>query len=227
VQKAVAESGLPYQIVGDGSPYDTPEVQAIIALMKSAVTGDDPRLEGFSASQARTLRELIGTSQAQPSAFAERVIATLGFEPTRDLAQLVSVLVRFDSLAEAVEYFNEIAERGFYDAQADAITLLTIHASKGLEFPRVFLIGAEDGILPNKQADAEEEKRLFYVAITRAKHRLEVLHAKNRGGQPAAVSQFVADLPAAALERMTDPDMDAQIRRIAKRQAKRSQQSLF
>ena len=72
-----------------------------------------------------------------------------------------------------------------YDAGADAVTLMTMHAAKGLEFPIVFLPGLEDGIFPSQQSlfepeKIEEERRLCYVAITRAKEKLYLMHASSR-----------------------------------------------
>ncbi len=72
-----------------------------------------------------------------------------------------------------------------YDDTADAVVLMTVHAAKGLEFPVVFLAGMEDGIFPSEQnrmeeAEMSEERRLCYVAITRAKERLVVTYAKSR-----------------------------------------------
>jgi superfamily I DNA/RNA helicase len=96
-----------------------------------------------------------------------------------------------------------------------------------LEFPYVFLIGAEEGILPSSRGDKDEEKRLFYVAVTRARERLEIVHARNRGGQASELSRFIRQLPADALQRHTDPGMADQLRRIAKRAARNSQTSLF
>ena len=72
-----------------------------------------------------------------------------------------------------------------YDEQADAVVLMTVHSAKGLEFPIVFLAGMEDGIFPSEQNmhdddELSEERRLAYVAITRAKEKLFVTYAKNR-----------------------------------------------
>ena len=76
--------------------------------------------------------------------------------------------------------------------KADAVTLMTLHASKGLEFPLVFLAGAEEGKIPLENGktpvDIEEERRLFYVGMTRAKEELILTHA----GQP---SVFLSELP--------------------------------
>jgi len=71
------------------------------------------------------------------------------------------------------------------------VSLLTFHASKGLEFPVVFIAGAEEGIIPvlRKDIDIEEERRLFYVALTRAKDRLYITHARQRKGLREAESK--------------------------------------
>ncbi len=111
---------------------------------------------------------------------------------------------RLDNLDEfvsgVIEYMNRTEEptlTGFleenalvadvdrYDETADAVVLMTVHSAKGLEFPVVFLPGMEDGIFPGMQsmtdpAELEEERRLAYVAITRAKSSLYILHANNR-----------------------------------------------
>ena len=72
-----------------------------------------------------------------------------------------------------------------WDPRADRISLLTLHAAKGLEFPVVFIVGCEDGLLPlawgqRSQQDLDEERRLFYVGMTRAKTRLYLCHAHHR-----------------------------------------------
>jgi len=72
-----------------------------------------------------------------------------------------------------------------YDADADTVVLMTVHSAKGLEFPNVFIVGLEEGIFPNQAAsvypeDLEEERRLAYVAITRAKEKLYFSYAKSR-----------------------------------------------
>jgi superfamily I DNA/RNA helicase len=228
VQKAVAESGLPYQVVGDGSPYEQPQVLAIIALLQSAQTSEPAALEGFTRTQTKAVQELLGqTDGALPHLLAEKIVAILGFEKSPAVQQFVGSLVRFKTLAAAIDHLEAIAETRFYDPTADAITLLTIHASKGLEFPHVFLVGAEEGVLPYSRADVAEEKRLFYVAVTRAKERLDILHATRRAGEPAEFSRFARNTPPALLPRETDPNLAADQRRAQKRAAKQSQQSLF
>jgi DNA helicase II / ATP-dependent DNA helicase PcrA len=90
------------------------------------------------------------------------------------------------------------------DQSADAVTLITFHAAKGLEFAQVFLIGLEEGLLPHNRSKLEgnldEERRLFYVGITRAKRNLTVTHCTNRlrygSPTPCHPSSFLKDLDA-------------------------------
>ncbi len=98
-----------------------------------------------------------------------------------------------------------VADVDRYDDTADAVVLMTIHSAKGLEFPVVFLPGMEDGIFPGMQTvlagpdEMEEERRLAYVAITRAKRELHILHAKNRllygSTTYNPISRFVSEIP--------------------------------
>ncbi|MCR5552142.1 MAG: UvrD-helicase domain-containing protein [Oscillospiraceae bacterium] len=102
---------------------------------------------------------------------------------------------------EEIALYTDIEQ---YDANADAVVLMTMHAAKGLEFPHVFLVGAEEGIFPSLRsigddAEMEEERRLCYVAITRAKKSLTITHAAQRMlyGRTTAnrISRFVEEIP--------------------------------
>ena len=103
-----------------------------------------------------------------------------------DLLLLRSIAAKYDEVntAAALEQFLEEAslavEVDDYDASIDAVSLMTIHAAKGLEFPEVMLCGVEEGSLPHEDADLEEERRLFYVGLTRAKERAWLLHCRSR-----------------------------------------------
>ena len=96
----------------------------------------------------------------------------------------------FDSLSLGEE--GDLMRCGGKTYKADSVTLMTLHASKGLEFPLVFLAGAEEGKIPLENGktpvDIEEERRLFNVGMTRAKEELILTHA----GQP---SVFLSELP--------------------------------
>lgn len=222
--KAIEQSGLPYQIVGEGSPYEQPDVQAAITLLRILAQTQAPEsIKKLSPNQVQKLLQRIDLA-VPPSAIVDQIAELFELKNTR---QLSNNLVRFNDLTAAVKYLDDIAGQQFYDPQAEAITLLTIHASKGLEFPHVFLIGANQGILPNDKADLNEEKRLFYVAGTRAKNRLDILYSKRRGGQLAQISQFISEITDTTLPKIIDPNLEQDQRRASKRQVKRSQQSLF
>jgi DNA helicase II / ATP-dependent DNA helicase PcrA len=94
------------------------------------------------------------------------------------------------------------------EAPGDAVTLITMHSCKGLEFPHVYIVGVEEGLLPHARSKTEgtldEERRLFYVAVTRAMQTLTISHCSSRKkyGQlaPCHPSQFLGELPAELVE---------------------------
>ena len=108
-----------------------------------------------------------------------------------------------------------VADVDRYDETADAMVLMTIHSAKGLEFPIVFVPGFEDGLFPGMQAilaadvEMEEERRLAYVAITRAKRELFLLYAQSRllygRTQYNPPSRFLKEIPPEVLDDMTPP----------------------
>ena len=77
---------------------------------------------------------------------------------------------------------------------------MTLHKSKGLEFPHVFLPGLEAGVFPSSFGDLAEERRLAYVALTRGMRRVTITHCEYRRG-PAVPSPFIGDLPPGSLHR--------------------------
>jgi superfamily I DNA/RNA helicase len=91
------------------------------------------------------------------------------------------------------------AEVDTWDPRANRISLLTLHAAKGLEFPVVFIVGCVDGLLPMQWAEeTDEERRLFFVGISRAQNHLYLSHAVRRG----APSPFLKTLDSSVAERL-------------------------
>ncbi|MFC1749343.1 ATP-dependent helicase [Pseudomonadota bacterium] len=130
-------------------------------------------------------------------------------------AELITVASKYDNLEPGIslniflEEISLISDLDTVDDQDNAVTLMTIHSAKGLEFPHVFIAGLEEGIMPHsrsmlEQDELEEERRLMYVAITRAKDSLYMLRAKCRmlygETQENTPSQFLADIPAEVSE---------------------------
>ena len=144
-----------------------------------------------------------------------------GEERWANLLELRSVTTRYDDLEpeDALDRLLEetalVADQDTYEGDADAVTLITLHAAKGLEFPVVFIAGLEEGLFPHSRAlddekELEEERRLAYVGITRAKRRLFLSHAWRRAtwgmGQASVPSRFLLEIPA---ELMVGPDLSA------------------
>ena len=111
-----------------------------------------------------------------------------------------------EALNEFLESISLVADIDNFDAEEHALTLITLHQSKGLEFPIVFMIGMEENLLPHRRAiesgdphELEEERRLCYVGMTRAKDKLFMLKCFRRAFQgssePSLPSRFLADLP--------------------------------
>jgi DNA helicase-2/ATP-dependent DNA helicase PcrA len=127
-----------------------------------------------------------------------------------NLKELVRSMEGFENLAGFLEHVSLVMERDT-GAGEDAVSIMTLHSAKGLEFKTVFLPGWEEGLFPSQRtldeggrAGLEEERRLAYVGLTRARKRLRVFLAQNRRihglWQSAIPSRFLDELPAEAVE---------------------------
>ncbi len=127
-----------------------------------------------------------------------------------NLDEFVALTVEFErnsddkSLAAFLESVALVADIDNYETDSDAVVLMTLHSAKGLEFPVVFLVGLEEGLFPHNRSlmesrELEEERRLCYVGITRAKQRLYITHANMRtiygSFNHSVPSRFLIELP--------------------------------
>jgi DNA helicase-2/ATP-dependent DNA helicase PcrA len=128
-----------------------------------------------------------------------------------NLKELVRFMHEFDSLQGFLEHVSLVMDADAATVADDRVSLMTLHAAKGLEFDAVFLPGWEEGLFPHQRsldesgsAGLEEERRLAYVGLTRAKRQAKVTFAQNRRNrglwQAAAPSRFVDELPEANVE---------------------------
>jgi DNA helicase-2/ATP-dependent DNA helicase PcrA len=134
---------------------------------------------------------------------AEGTIEALG--RVENVDELVGVADEYRTLAEFLEAASLVADSDQLDGDGTAVSLMTMHIAKGLEFPAVFLVGMEDGIFPHMRSlgdpvELEEERRLCYVGITRAERHLYLSHAWSRmlwGNTSSNIpSRFLNEIPA-------------------------------
>lgn len=130
-----------------------------------------------------------------------------------NLAELVRAMEEYESLTAFLEHVSLVMDNDAAAGEAK-VTIMTIHAAKGLEFANVFLVGWEEGVFPSQRAldegglaSLEEERRLAYVAITRARRRATIIHAANRriyGQWTSSIpSRFIGELPGDHVEEET------------------------
>ncbi|MCW2387362.1 DNA helicase-2/ATP-dependent DNA helicase PcrA [Sphingobium sp. B11D3B] len=154
-------------------------------------------------NHADLARQILDESGYTAALQAERTTEASG--RLENLQELTRAMEEYETLGAFLEHVSLVMDN---EAQADEakVTLMTIHAAKGLEFDTVFLAGWEDGLFPSQRAldegglaSLEEERRLAYVAITRARQRCLILHAANRrvyGQWTSSIpSRFIGELP--------------------------------
>lgn len=135
---------------------------------------------------------------------AERSVESAG--RLENLSELTRAMEEYESLGDFLEHVSLVMDNENRGGGGAQITIMTIHAAKGLEFDNVFLVGWEEGLFPSQRAldegglaSLEEERRLAYVAITRARTKCTILHAANRriyGQWTSSIpSRFITELP--------------------------------
>ena len=221
--EALARSGIPFQKRSHHRLGDDPLTVALLGEMRdatAAAAAEDAEspppgaLQAFLDAASIRLRARLETAVAAgptPDATAaEATTSAVTGDPALDPARIAAVADLLRPLAARCDdldsFANELAleaEVDLWDARADRVSLLTLHAAKGLEFRVVFLVGCEDGVLPlrwgsGRAEDLGEERRLFFVGMTRARQRLYLLHARKRRWRgelcELPVSPFVRDI---------------------------------
>jgi DNA helicase-2/ATP-dependent DNA helicase PcrA len=156
-------------------------------------------------------RQLLDESGYTGDVAGEKSVEAAG--RLENLSELVRAMEEYESLGAFLEHVSLVMEREGGE-HVPQVTIMTIHAAKGLEFDTVFLAGWEEGLFPSQRAldeggtrSLEEERRLAYVAITRARRKAVILHAANRriyGQWTSSIpSRFVGELPPEHIEAET------------------------
>lgn len=192
---------------------DTDELPArarntLVSLMRDFARWRDLAKSLSPAELARTLLDESGYTAALQ---AEKTAEAAG--RLENLAELARAMEEYETLGDFLEHVSLVMDNDAAD-DVEKVTIMTIHAAKGLEFDNVFLPGWEEGVFPSQRAmdegglaSLEEERRLAYVAITRARRRCTILHAANRriyGQWTSSIpSRFIAELPDAHIDQET------------------------
>ena len=234
LEEALLHSGVPYSLVGGTRFYDRKEIKDVISYIKYLVNPKDSvsrrRIEKLGLRRFEKLEAFRISFSNPPSPEASEGQLFSGLTTLDVLDKVIQVtdylslfqkeseenLARLENLKElrsvATEFPNindflenvALIEAGPRHQSKNTVTLMTLHAAKGLEFPVVFLVGMEEGLFPHSRSlmdtnQLEEERRLAYVGITRAKEILYLTYANSRlyFGEKLSnpPSRFIMDIP--------------------------------
>ena len=205
IQQALELKKISMSLTGAVNFWDTAEVKAVCDLLEAIETGEERvgyRYRG-GADLIRTMeglgpeRTAVPVSQflsAQPPAnsSSERIAAWA--DAVEAVASMASV---FQTAAAFRDHVSSMSAMVSTQA-ADGVALTTIHSAKGLEYRHVFIAGCEASIMPHRKSqDPEEERRLFYVALTRSKGAVDATFARTRAGRKQQPSPFLAEINSA------------------------------
>ncbi|HSX42230.1 MAG TPA: UvrD-helicase domain-containing protein [Candidatus Saccharimonadales bacterium] len=186
---------------------------------KTLATGGE-KVQAFLNEMA-TLRAMV--AESTPQVVIETLLKTIKYQDYvndgtpegearwENVEELKNLAFEFENLEDFLEHVALVSDVDNYDGSADAVTMMSMHAAKGLEFTTVFLTGMEEGLFPHlraleDQSEMDEERRLCYVGMTRARKRLYLTHARQRiihGGLTSTLpSRFLAELDESLLDRI-------------------------
>lgn len=235
-------AAIPYNLVGGTRFYQRKEIKDVLAYLRLLSNPKDTiskkriekigknRLEKFlvwmkeiSSSAKNNLSKIDTIVLFDGSLNAADYLSLYDPEVEEDLSRLEnikelrSVATEFPNLTDFLENVSLVEQESLPDKptinKKEAVTLMTLHASKGLEFPIVFIVGMEEGLFPHSRSlldknELEEERRLCYVGITRAKEKVFLTHARKRlfFGQRSnnEISRFIEDIPEDLLETINE-----------------------
>ena len=167
-------------------PYIRKNVREFIQLI-------DPLIQDAETLQPAELIQLLRSALDYDRFMTDSDIPSPDDVKIENLNQLVMAASRFNDIQAFIEYTETFQNEAVSDNR-EGVRLMTVHRSKGLEFPVVFLVGMVENILPSKKGNLEEERRICFVAISRAMKLLYLSHSKTYLNQPAARSPFLDEI---------------------------------
>jgi DNA helicase-2/ATP-dependent DNA helicase PcrA len=224
LEEAFLHAGIPYMLVGGVRFYDRKEIKDVVSYIKYLVNPKDSvsrkRIEKIGLRRFEKLKEMGSIEGLTTLDILDAVIQKTDYlalfqkESEENLARLEnlkelrSVATEFPNINDFLENVA-LVEAGPRNQTKNAVTLMTLHAAKGLEFPVVFIVGMEEGLFPHSRSlmdtnQLEEERRLAYVGITRAKEMIYLTYASSRlyFGERISnpPSRFIMDIPEDLIE---------------------------
>ena len=227
LEEQFLKSGIPYKLVGGISFYQRKEIKDVLAYLRLIQNPKDSvslkRAEKVGKGRLAKVMEISADAQKATIELLDLILQKTGYLAYLDdgtdegkgrvenVKELRSVAEEFPSLTDFLENValveaSDIPKLRHASSRGndDAVTLMTLHSAKGLVFPTVFMVGMEEGLFPHSRSmlnvnELEEERRLCYVGITRAKEKLYLTYTRQRlyfgTRSNNLVSRFLSDIP--------------------------------
>jgi len=226
IEEVMLHYNIPYILIGGIRFYERKEVKDILSYLRLIVNPDNEiardRIVKMGKRKWTVFQNAIEDLQNDKKTkdtheLIEKILTTTGYheqykttnpedyarlENIKELKGVALTFPKLDMFLEQVALVESEYSEGEKKNREEGVRLMTLHQAKGLEFPVVFIVGAEEGVLPHSRSiddyyQLEEERRLMYVGITRAKERLYITHARRRFMFGRCVdsvpSRFIAD----------------------------------
>lgn len=226
LEEAFLHAGIPYSLVGGTRFYERKEIKDVLAYLRLVLNPEDEVARKRAEKNGKGRLSRLKTQGANTLEILDEVLKTTGyleqFEELNEedaarlenIKELRSVAQEYSNLPEFLEQIALTEKESRKSRSADAVTLMTLHSAKGLEFKTVFMVGMEEGLFPHSRSlmdneQMEEERRLCYVGMTRAMDKLYITFARRRlffgtrSNNP--VSRFLADIPEKLIETREAP----------------------
>lgn len=231
-EEEFVKKGIPYKVIGGMKFYERKEIKDILAYLKLVTNQQDEvsqtraiklgkrRFEKYDQWRTQILQNYT-LDQLEPEPLIREILEVTSYldkfdkkDPedvarVENIKELLNVASQFNQVLNFLENIALVQNDYLIDNdlsdEPEAITLMSLHAAKGLEFEAVFMVGLEEGLLPHSRSfldkeQMEEERRLCYVGITRAKKELAFSYAQSeysyRGFESKTMSRFLHDIPA-------------------------------
>jgi len=194
LEKALNDHAIPHQVVGRKPLYQQEPIRTLLDVTRLALTPDVPLLADRLTKNGVLTQEQREKLYLDPAEtvgrglhhIVDRVFPRVGEDSPLLLRDLYDTAERSEqTIGDFIQSLRLGSPADVYRRQVEHVTLMTLHAAKGLEFPCVFIAGCEQGLLPyalhpGQESDPAEERRLLYVGMTRAQHQLTLTWAQHR-----------------------------------------------